>query len=319
MTQWTAKQRRIARAGGAALLALCAFAAMVGYTTQSETKPTSQQGTQNESSAAKLALSKVKAFIDNPKNLGAATKHAGDHEPHPALNFSSADDFRWSARWFDGAERSADGKFTANYTPLKFESACKSYSESSYTNLESAVARDAQFDPTQATPLDVQVQELSQFWRIGNTYFKLTGRWERDQPATFRVNLFSAASADFENNLRVMPLPEGLAVQTDVLSLSDSMERELERAIAIGGVRGARLTQVFYPSASGEETHEVKLHNGRPVSWSFGHGRCQLREQGDAYCRCLPQHINEKKPTSDQQSVDPPQKQTKENQNRVQD
>jgi hypothetical protein len=318
VAQWTAKQRRRALTGGAALLTLCAFVAVVGYTTRSEA-PTSQQATQNESSAAKLALAKVKASVDNPRNRGTQTKHTGDHESHPALNFSSTDDFRWNARWFDGGERSTDGKFTANHTPLKFESTCKPYSESSYTNLESAVARDAQFDPTQVTPLDIQVQELSQFWRIGNTYFKLTGRWERDQPATFRANLFSAASADFENNLRVMPLPEGLAVQTDVLSLSESMEREVERSIAIGGIRGARLTQVFYPGASGQETHEVKLHNGRPVSWSFGHGRCQLREQGDAYCRCVPQHINEKKPTSDQPSVDPPQKQTKENQNRVQD
>jgi hypothetical protein len=270
-------------------------------------------------SPANLALNKVKNFIDNSNKSTGKLISLGDHEVPSALNFSSADDYRQSAHWFDNAERSSDGKFVATHTPLVFDASCKTYKESKHTSFEAAIVREVEFDPTQSTPIDMQVQELAQFWRIGETFYKLTGRWERDQPATYRVNLFSASNANFENDLRVLPLPEGLVVQTDVITLSDAMDREVDRAIAINGARGARLTQVFYPSASGTQALEVSLHNGRPVSWMFGHGRCQLREAGDAYCRCIPPDSAEKNHSHDQQPVGQPQKHTKENQYRVHD
>jgi hypothetical protein len=104
-----------------------------------------------------------------------------------------------------------------------------------------------------------------------------------------------------------------------VLTLGEIMDRESDRAVAQGGTRGARFVQVFYPNASGQAS-EVKLHNGRPVSWVFGHGRCQLREQGDAYCRCIDAHEHSHHNHShDQQSAGQPATKPKETPYRVHD
>jgi hypothetical protein len=294
MIQNTGDKRRT-RAGVAITLiaAISGIAAIAGFLWLSHANAGNRTedalSTSKANTSALRAMAKVKQSIESNNQLAKSLKDNGDHELPSSLNFSSAEDYRQSAHWFDHA------------------------------NFETAIAREVEFDPTQATPADVQLQELAQFWRLGDTFYKLAGTWERDQPATYRVKLFAASSADFENNLRVMPLPEELPAQTDAITLGEAIDREVERAVAAGGTRGARLAQVFYPSASGAQTLEVRLHNGRPVSWMFGHGRCQLREAGDAYCRCIAPDSNEKNHTHDQQSAGPSQKQAKEKQYRVHD
>jgi hypothetical protein len=324
MIQNTGDKRRT-RAGVAITLiaAISGIAAIAGFLWLSHANAGNRTedalSTSKANTSALRAMAKVKQSIESNNQLAKSLKDNGDHELPSSLNFSSAEDYRQSAHWFDHAERSRDDKFVARSTPLIFDASCKTYKESRHANFETAIAREVEFDPTQATPADVQLQELAQFWRLGDTFYKLAGTWERDQPATYRVKLFAASSADFENNLRVMPLPEELPAQTDAITLGEAIDREVERAVAAGGTRGARLAQVFYPSASGAQTLEVRLHNGRPVSWMFGHGRCQLREAGDAYCRCIAPDSNEKNHTHDQQSAGPSQKQAKEKQYRVHD
>lgn len=234
--------------------------------------------------AASRALAKVKAEASAPPKLVRA---AHTHTSKPELQFESPQDFRMEANWFKALSPNADGRFPTSNTPVKFDASCAGLRETSHTTLESAILKEAQFDPAQATPADALVQEIAQFWKLGDNYYKLAGRWERDQPATYRVHLFSAKNPDFSEPLRVMPLPEGLGAQVDLMTLGEALDREVTRAVGAGGERGARLTQVFYPSPSGNETYEVKLHNGQPVSWSFGHGRCQRKSDGDAYCRCV--------------------------------
>lgn len=234
--------------------------------------------------AASRALAKVKAEVSAPAKLLRATHK---HAERPELVFETPQDFRIEANWFKALSPNADGRFPTSSTPVKFDASCTGLREATHTTLESAILKEAQFDPAQATPADALVQEIAQFWKLADNYYKLAGRWERDQPATYRVHLFSAKNADFSEPLRVMPLPEGLGAQVDLMTLGEALDREVTRAVGAGGERGARLTQVFYPSPTGNETYEVKLHNGQPVSWSFGNGRCQRKSDGEAYCRCV--------------------------------
>jgi hypothetical protein len=285
--------RQIAVAAGAA--AAIGAATWFGFSAwQSRADTATEKISTNEDNAAARALAKVSAQVrerdgaSTRTNPSAAPRmiHAS-HSLPAALQFESPQDFRLESHWFDPLPPNADGRFPTSSTPLKFDASCASVKETAHTTLEAAVLREAGFDPAQAAPMDVLVQDIAQFWKLGDTYYKLAGRWERDQPPTYRVHLFSAKNAAFAEPLRVMPLPEGLAPQTDLPTLSAALDREVTRAVEAGGARGARLTQVFYPNAKGNETHEVQLHNGRPVSWAFGHGRCLRRQQGDAYCRCI--------------------------------
>jgi hypothetical protein len=269
----------------AAVLAIAAITAGAAYWhhRQQGGAATVASGTNN---AAARALAKVRANANAPARARTIA-----HAPHAlpaALQFQSPRDFRLDAHWFDALPPNADGKFPTSNTPLQFDASCAGAPEARYATFESAIAREIGFDPTQTAPADVLVQDIAQFWQLGGNFYKMSGRWERDQPATYRVNLFSSTNANFAEPLRVLPLPEGVAPQIDIVTLDAALNREVSRAIEAGGTRGARLVQVFYPSADNHETLEVKLHNGRPVSWAFGHGRCQRRSDGDAYCRCIP-------------------------------
>lgn len=239
-------------------------------------------------SAAAKALAQAHALAARPANSSGG-KH--QHTIPAALNFESAEDFRQQDHWFEaGARTPANaGKFLPSNTPLVIEASCQGRKELQYRNLEDALAEEAEFDIKQATPSDALVTGLTQFWRIGATYYQMNGRWDRDQPPTYRVTQFSASSADFSQDLRVLPLPDGVAAQVDVLTLGTALDREAGRAVAADGesARGARLVQVFYPSSINGETLDLRINNGRPVSWMFGNGRCQRRNNGDAYCRCL--------------------------------
>jgi hypothetical protein len=255
-------------------------------------KPSPDTRASSEDTAAARALAKVSAQVraqegERANALAAPRMIHASHTLPPELQFQSPQDFQLESHWFDALPPNADGRFPTSSTPLKFDASCANTKEVAHATLEAAVLREASFDPAQSAPMDVLVQDIAQFWKLGDTYYKLAGRWERDQPPTYRVHLFSAKNAAFAEPLRVMPLPEGVSSQTDLSTLSAALDREVTRAVEAGGARGARLTQVFYPNAKGNETHEVQLHNGRPVSWAFGHGRCLRRQQGDAYCRCI--------------------------------
>ncbi|MBL8516574.1 MAG: hypothetical protein JNM76_06365 [Betaproteobacteria bacterium] len=236
--------------------------------------------------AAAKVLADAKTKAAQPAAATKPAGHAHSHDLPPSLATDAPNALKLANHWWTGAKPNADGKFEAKATPLDRAPQCVNHPLLRAATLEDAVKRSAGFDPAQATPVDAQIQDMAQFWRLGNTHYKLTGRWERDQPATFRVTLFSAREPDFTGTLRVLPLPEGLSNPTDAMSLGDAMDREVAKVEAAGGQRGARLVQAFHASADGKTTHEVRTLNGQLVSWTFGDGRCQTLANGVASCRC---------------------------------
>jgi hypothetical protein len=285
----TAQKQKLARN---AALTLIAVGVAVGGTFATlhlmkpaviEAQPSGNKALVNNK--ASLAMEKARAKAINP-SAQVKDEHGHSHEVPEGLKFSSPDDYKLASHWFESSDRTLN-RFSISRTKLVVDKSCEGRSEMLHSSFEEALQREASYDVSEVTPSDVVVQDIAQFWKIGPTYYKMSGRWERDQPATYLVNLFSSSSPDFSRDLRVLPLPTGVAHQVDIMTLGDALDKEVIAAVAVGGERGSRLVHAFYPQAKTNETLEVRVNNGRPVSWMFGNGRCQRRITGDAYCKCV--------------------------------
>jgi hypothetical protein len=212
------------------------------------------------------------------------------HEAPEGLDFQSPDDFRQQAHWFETPNLGADGLFPIKQTPLQIDESCAGRTELSHASLEAALQANLGVDPREPAPDNILVEEIAQFWQLSGQYFQISGRWDRDMPPRYAIHHFSASDPQFSENVKNLPLPsaqEFVAPQSDLdlQSLSEYFGRVITDAQSAGALIGSRLVHAM-PSP-GDEAQDLKLNNGRVVSWMFGHGRCQLRTTGDAYCRCV--------------------------------
>ena len=214
----------------------------------------------------------------------AAADAAHTHDVPLALRFRGDDDFKQNQHWFEAGQLQANGRFSASVTPLVLDQSCMSEARLQHASLEAAISQQLGFDVSQATPEDILVEDFAQFWQQDGRFFKLGGRWDRRMPAMYDVNYFSAAEAGFSLDVQNLPPPLALTGSLDIVSLGEYVDRVLLQAEQAGAVRGARLVQAR-PEAGGP-AHDLKLNNGRPISWAFGTGRCQRRNSGSAFCKC---------------------------------
>ena len=230
-------------------------------------------------------------------------EHAHSHEIPEELDFSSDTDFRQREHWYEPASVDAEGNYLERATPMQLDASCANRPELAHATLESAIQAELGLSLKQATPDDVLVEEIAQFWQHDGQYFQISGRWDKDIPASYRVNHFKSRTADFSSDVEHLQLPGDANGFTppdvfDVLTLGRYIDDVLAQAQQRGASPGARLVHLL-PSG-GDETLDLKLNNGRVVSWMFGNGRCQLRTTGDAYCRCAavshPPHTENKEP-----------------------
>jgi hypothetical protein len=217
---------------------------------------------------------------------GAQRVHT--HEFPAALEMPSQEDFQQPAHWMQAHFEHAPGMFAPRATAMQLDSSCAGHALSQFSSVEQALSQLAGFNPAQMTPDDVLIEELVQFWQREARFYVLGGRWDRNVPAQYRITFFSAADAQFSKDVVSLPAPHWPSELTamDIVSLGEYLDRVLQAEEAIGAKRGARLAHAL-PSVA-QETHDIRLHNGLPVSWAFGDGRCQLRNSGIAHCRCLP-------------------------------
>jgi hypothetical protein len=230
------------------------------------------------------------AVVEHEAHEHGAEKHEHTHEIPEALDFSSSTDFRQREHWYEAAELAADGRYLARATPLELDASCVQRKELAHPTLEAAVNAELGITLQDVTPDDVLVEEIAQFWQQEGFYYQLSGRWNKDMPAAYELNHFRSRSADFSADVEHLPLPVDAsgaspAGSIDVLSLGRYVDSVLALAQSQGASPGARLLHAL-PNA-GDETFDLKLNNGRVVSWMFGSGRCQLRTTGAAYCRCV--------------------------------
>jgi hypothetical protein len=212
------------------------------------------------------------------------------HEMPEGLDFDSPNDFRQQAHWFEAPVRDAAGLFTKQNTAMQIDASCAGRAELKHSSLEDAVQASLGVDVREAAPDNILVEEIAQFWQAEGKFFQISGRWDRDMPARYAMHHFSADDAAFSSNVKHLPLPNTpqLAAPTtavDVQTLGEYFDELMLSLQKKGAQIGSRLVHAM-PDA-GDEAQDLKLNNGRIVSWMFGHGRCQRRTTGDAYCRCV--------------------------------
>ena len=263
---------------GAALLCLLLISAgFFGYQRTTQSAPDAAQA-----AVSADALAAIAALRQPPD--AAHSPHEHTHDLPIALRFQSDDDFKQNQHWFEAGQILASGNFPASMTPLVLDQSCQSHSALRYASLEAAISDQLGFDVSQATPDDILVEDIAQFWTQNGRYFKLGGRWDRRLPALYEVNYFSAADAAFSLDVQNLPAPLALTGKLDIVSFGEYVDHVLQGIEISGGVRGARLVHA-QPNADGP-AHDLKLNNGRPISWAFGTGRCQRRNSGSAFCKC---------------------------------
>jgi hypothetical protein len=263
---------------GAALLCLLLLSAgFFGYQRTTQSAPEAAQA-----AASADALAAIAALRQPPD--AARSPHVHSHDMPLALRFQNDDDFKQNQHWFEAGQVLSSGNFLSSMTPLVLDQSCQSHSALQHASLEAAISDQLGFDVSQATPDDILVEDIAQFWTQNGRFFKLGGRWDRRLPAMYEVNHFSAADAAFSVDVQNLPAPMALTGKLDIVSLGEYVDRVLQAIASSGGVRGARLVHAR-PNADGP-AHDLKLNNGKPISWAFGTGRCQRRNSGSAFCKC---------------------------------
>jgi len=267
--------RSVLKRAWMALLGLAAVGA--GFFWYAGSPPPPVQIAANDTEAL-AAIAKLRL----PPEASAHATHT--HDVPLALRFRSDDDFKQNQHWFEAGQVLANGHFQASLTPLVLDQSCGSEAKLQHASLEAAILQQLGFDVSQATPEDILVEDFAQFWQQDGRFFKLGGRWDSRMPAMYEVNYFSAADAEFALDVQNLPPPMALTGSLDIVSLGEYLDRVLLQAVQAGALRGARLVHAR-PDAQGP-AHDLKLNNGRPISWAFGTGRCQRRNSGSAFCKC---------------------------------
>jgi hypothetical protein len=222
-----------------------------------------------------------------PQSAGTAHAHASHtHDVSPALKLEGSQYATVAQHWFDAPALQSAQRFAASTTPLVADTSCAQRPEMAYPTLEAAITQSTGMDLTQTTPTDALVQQITQFWQQDDWYYQLSAQWDKDSPATYRLNFFRAKQSDFAQDVEHLPLEQSEGV--DIVSAGQRMDAQL--AQAAGAARGARVAHLLLSGAEGDALQDLKLVNGRPLAWMFGHGHCRVLQSGQAQCVCIDPH-----------------------------
>jgi hypothetical protein len=210
-------------------------------------------------------------------------KHS--HAVSPALQLEGPEYVEMHSRWFEAPTMATPKRFAATSTPLAVDPSCARRAEMQHPTLESSIRQSIGVDTTQAVPLDALAQQVSQFWQHDGWFYQLSATWEKDIPATYNLQHYRTRQADFRGAVERVPLAN--ADLLDALSMAARIDETLAAAESRGAKRGARLVHLMLGGEEGDSLQDLKISNGKPVAWMFGHGHCRLRTDGAAHCRCI--------------------------------
>jgi hypothetical protein len=219
-----------------------------------------------------------------PASAGKA--HADTHHTHevsPALKLEGNQYKQLTQYWFEAPVLQNAQQFAPSSTPLAVDQNCAQRPEVAHSTLEAAITTSTGIDLTQTTPTDALVQQLTQFWQQEGWYYQLSAQWDKDSPATYRLNFFRAKQSDFANDVERLPLEQSEGV--DIVAAGQRMDTQVAKVT--GQARGARVAHVLLNGAQGDAMQDLKLVNGQPMAWMFGHGHCRVTQAGQAQCVCI--------------------------------
>ena len=224
---------------------------------------------------------------DAPPSPEKSRKHS--HLVSPALQLVGPEYLEMRDRWFEPPTFTNAQHFSPTTTPLVIDASCAHRAEmqrgSLEPTLESSIRRTVGIDTAQLIPLDALVQQVSQFWQHAGWFYQLSVRWEKDIPATYRIEYFRTRQADFQGVVERLSMPDSDPL--DMLSAAAKLDETLTEAESRGAVQGARLVHLLLGGEEGDSMQDLKISNGRPIAWMFGNGHCRARNDGTAFCRCI--------------------------------
>jgi hypothetical protein len=236
------------------------------------------------------ARADVSQLHDSKHAEGSARRAEKKHHKHshvisPTLQLEGAEYVEMQSRWFDAPTLATAQRFAATTTPLSVDPSCARRAEMQHPTLESAIRQSVGVDTTQAVPLDALAQQVSQFWQHDGWFYQMSATWEKDIPATYNLQHYRTQQADFQGAVERLPVTGAEAL--DALGMASRIDTALASAELRGAKRGARLVHLSLGGEEGDSLQDLKIINGRPVAWMFGHGHCRLRSDGTAHCRCI--------------------------------
>jgi hypothetical protein len=256
-------------------IAILLFAAMLAWRTiVGETAETAKIG-----DSAEHEVEQASANLTKPKTR----KHS--HMVSTALQLAGPEYLEMRDRWFESPVMAGTQRFATTATPLSVDPSCARRAEMKHPTLESSIRSAIGVDTTQLIPLDALVQQVSQFWQHAGWYYQLSARWEKDIPATYTLEHYRTRQADFQGVVERLPMTNSEPM--DALAVAARIDETLVAAESRGAVRGARLVHLLIGGEEGDALQDLKISNGRPIAWMFGHGHCRTKSDGTAFCRCV--------------------------------
>lgn len=213
----------------------------------------------------------------------SARKHT--HAISAALQLVGPEYVEMSQRWFEPPVFNNAQKFADTATRLAVDPSCANRAEMRHATLETSIRNSVGVDTSQSFPTDALVQQLSQFWQQEGWFHQISVTWDKDIPATYRLEHFRSPQADFHGGVERIALRDTGTL--DALIAATRIDDAVNAAESRGAKRGARVAHLLLGGEEGDSLQDLKLVNGRPVAWMFGYGHCRLRNDGMAHCRCV--------------------------------
>lgn len=129
--------------------------------------------------------------------------------------------------------------------------------------------------------------ERTRFWELDGTYYQMTAVWDRDMPATYRLEFYQSPSPDFDREVSLAEPPPGMPQSVDALSALEFVDHTLRDYQARGAVSGGKILVTRVIDQAARESHELTFLNDALINWSFNQGLCLMNaEFNQLDCRC---------------------------------
>jgi hypothetical protein len=269
----------------ACIAAIGAIAAAALLLTQNDTRS-------DVSIAKNVEASKTK----NAENT-AGNSSGHDHEVEALLiqlasTPGEQPHFDFNAKRFEEIMLSADNRYELSNTKLVLDASCAKRVDlpDPARSIELQLQQDYVIDGRQRVPDDVFFESLTQFFKVGESYYQLSAFAKpASRPPVYTIEFYRADDAGMQNGLLREAPPLAIGAQIDAPMVADIFSNVLRHYKPLGMVEGARLMDIRVAGREGQEDQAIRYFNGLPVQWVFSSGLCQMSaQQAVSHCRCLP-------------------------------
>lgn len=194
----------------------------------------------------------------------------------------------WVRDWFTDPRFARDNRYAPQTLPLKWNANCRKVPAAKrYKDIaklakgRTGVSGEPQF------PRNAHIVEITQFWRLGDSYYSMGASWNESQPPTYRVEKYSSGSPDFQKDPREERV-KGLEREVDIETALAKIQETLTEAKSRGATEGARIQSLRVEGRRGTWS-DIHYVNGLPTEYTDNQVSCRRSPDGrSAQCDCSP-------------------------------